>query len=389
MVKNNNEVYQTLDYIPEFKCVGKDCIDSCCIGWNIEFDKKTYQKYKNSSDKIINSISQKYVVKKEIKSDMAYAKVQQKKNSCPFLTKNNLCKAHSLLGKENLSLGCATYPRIIKKFKSTSFISGELSCPEIARLCLSKPNLKTKELTKDKLENIFNSNQIHSFEIPRDLPKDIMEFIKKTILKLSNKDTLFKNLEEIIQSLCKIHNVAKSRDFLSEKEKGILKENNLLMQIDFFPKFFFTNLADHSRFLKICIRAAQKSMYFNYSKKEFKKNFMYNYKYKFKKFMRENQFILKNFFKNEFIKNVEKFEISIDVFDNFIREVLFQINLSNFLIICLLFEDKKRLTIDDYIEVMSAISKDIQNSDEKKKLITNFFKKIDKNNLSIRLFDIY
>jgi hypothetical protein len=130
-------------------------------------------------------------------------------------------------------------------------------------------------------------------------------------------------------------------------------------------------------------------MYFNYSKKEFKKNFMYNYKYKFKKFMRENQFILKNFFKNEFIKNVEKFEISIDVFDNFIREVLFQINLSNFLIICLLFEDKKRLTIDDYIEVMSAISKDIQNSDEKKKLITNFFKKIDKNDLSIRLLDIY
>ena len=183
--------------------------------------------------------------------------------------------------------------------------------------------------------------------------------------------------------------MSKSIDFLSEKDKGMLKENNLLMQIDFLPKFFFTNLADHSRFLKICIKASQKSKYYNYSKKEFKKRFMYTYKYKFKKFILDNQFILKNFFINEFIKNVEKFEISIDAFDNFIREVLFQINLSNFLIICLLFEDKKKLTIDDYIEVISAISKAIQNSEEKKKLIINFFKKIDKNNLSIRLFDIY
>ena len=66
-----------------------------------------------------------------------------------------------------------------------------------------------------------------------------------------------------------------------------------------------------------------------------------------------------------------------------------QISLANFLIICLLYEDKKRLTIDDYVEVMSAISKDIQNSEEKKKLVINFFKKIDKNNLSIRLFDTY
>ena len=389
MAKNSNEVYQTPDYITEFKCIGKDCIDSCCIGWNIEFDKQTYQKYKNSSDKTINAISHKYIVKKKINSDISYAKVQSKNNSCPFLTNNNLCKAHSLLGKENLSLGCATYPRIIKKFKGIGFISGELSCPEIARLCLSKPNLKIKEFKKDKLENIFNSNKIHSFEISQDLPKDIMSFIKNTFLKLSNKDTFFKNLEEIILSFYKIHNMAKNNVFFSEKEMETLKENNLLIQINFLPKFFFTNLANHSRFLKICIKASQKSNYFNYSEKEFKKKFMYNYKFKFKKFMRENEFILKNFFINEFIKNVEKFEISIDAFDNFIREVLFQINLSNFLIICLLFEDKKKLTIDDYIEVISAISKAIQNSEEKKKLIINFFKKIDKNNLSIRLFDIY
>ena len=42
------------EYMLDFKCIGKDCIDSCCVGWNIEIDKKTFEKYKNSSNKKSN-----------------------------------------------------------------------------------------------------------------------------------------------------------------------------------------------------------------------------------------------------------------------------------------------------------------------------------------------
>ena len=66
-----------------------------------------------------------------------------------------------------------------------------------------------------------------------------------------------------------------------------------------------------------------------------------------------------------------------------------KLNMSNFLITCLAFEDNKKITIDDYIKVLSAIQKITQNSEDKKTLVINFFKKLDKNNLFLRLFDVY
>ncbi len=49
--------------------------------------------------------------------------------------------------------------------------------------------------------------------------------------------------------------------------------------------------------------------------------------------------------------------LSEDIFDNFIRKCLFKINVSDFLITCLTFEKNKKINLNDYIEVISAISK--------------------------------
>ena len=392
MVMNNNEIFLTPDYMINFKCIGKDCMDSCCTGWNIEIDKETYKNYINSSEKKINSISKKYIVKNSSEANLSYAKVKNKNQSCPFLADNKSCEAYNILGKENLSIGCSTYPRVVKKLGNFRFIAGELSCPEISKLCLSKPDIKLNKLKKNELKNIFNSNKIHTYDIPKDLPDKIRDFFEMVFIKLSNKETFFKNLEEIILYFYNINNkfnlFSKSNSFLLEKEK--LKESNLLMQSNFLPKMFFKkNLANHSRFLRICIEAAEKSKYFELTENDFKNIYIYNYKNKLTNFINDNNFIYKNFFLNEFIRNIESFQLSADDFDNFIREFLFKINISNFLIICLAFEENKKITLNDYIKVISAISKTFQNSKEKNMIIINFFKKLDKNNLFLRLFDIY
>ena len=392
MVMNNNEIFLTPDYMINFKCIGKDCMDSCCTGWNIEIDKETYKNYINSSEKKINSISKKYIVKNSSEANLSYAKVKNKNQSCPFLADNKSCEAYNILGKENLSIGCSTYPRVVKKLGNFRFIAGELSCPEISKLCLSKPDIKLNKLKKNELKNIFNSNKIHTYDIPQDLPDKIRDFFEMVFIKLSNKETFFKNLEEIILYFYNINNkfnfFYKSNSFLLEKEK--LKESNLLMQSNFLPKMFFKkNLANHSRFLRICIEAAEKSKYFELTENDFKIIYINNYKNKFNEFIKNYSYVYKNFFLNEFIKNIECFQLSTDIFDNFIREVLFKINISNFLITCLTFKENKRITLNNYIEVISAISKSTQNSKEKSMLIINFFKKLDTNNLFLRLFDIY
>ena len=122
---------------------------------------------------------------------------------------------------------------------------------------------------------------------------------------------------------------------------------------------------------------------------DFKIEYINNYNNKLNKFIRDNNFIYKNFFLNEFIRNIDCLVHSEDIFDNFIRICLFKISVSNFLITCLTFEEKKEISLNDYINIISAISKAFQNSSEINSQMINFFKKLDKNNLFLRLFDIY
>ena len=75
-----NQNFFVPEYIRDFKCIGKDCIDSCCVGWNITIDKSTFNKYKNSTSKEIKSISQKSLVKDDLKSNISYGKLVRENN---------------------------------------------------------------------------------------------------------------------------------------------------------------------------------------------------------------------------------------------------------------------------------------------------------------------
>ncbi len=389
---NNNEVFITPNYMAEFKCIGEKCKDSCCTGFNIDIDQNTFNKYISSTDKKINSISKQYIKKNKNNSNLSFAQIERKNNACAFLSDKKLCNAYSFLGKEHLSVGCSTYPRVIKKFSGTNFIAGELSCPEVSRLCLKNPNINIKKLKINDLKNIFNSNKVFKLDIKENLPEQINNFIDIVFSNLLNKDTVFNNLLEIILSFYKIHNktsfLQENKFSIFEKEK--LKENNLLIQSQFLPKICFKKNIDITlRYHIICAKAAENTKYFVFTDEEFKTKYYECYKNKFDKFIIKNKYILKNFFLNEFIKNIDTLISSTDTFDNFIREVLYKISISSFLTTCLAFNDNNPITNDDYIEVLSAIQKLTQNSQEKNILVTNFFKKIDKNNLFLRLFDIY
>ncbi len=93
---------------------------------------------------------------------------------------------------------------------------------------------------------------------------------------------------------------------------------------------FKENLDNHSRYLRIRIKAAEKSKYFDLTENDFKIKYINNYNIKLKKFIRENNFIYKNFFLNEFIRHIDCFMLSEDIFDNFIRKCLFKISVSDF-----------------------------------------------------------
>ena len=382
-----NQDFFVPEYMQDFECIGKDCIDSCCIGWNVEIDKKTFKKYENSQNKKIKLISQQFLVKKDTNSDISYGKLADHNNCCPFLSEEKLCNAYSLLGKENLSIGCSTYPRVIKKFDKIGFIAGDLSCPEIARLCLNKSNLKIKKVKQNKLLNIFNSKNVFSLEISKKIPDKISDFIEKVFYQINFRNTLFEALEQIIISYEKIFKNREYKSFSKDQNEKI-KDNSLLFETKILANICFSNLTSQSRYTTICKISANKSKYFQVSESEFVEKFINTYRTRFSEFKEKNEFIFKNFFINEFIKNIEGLISSKDFFDDLIREVILFLSLTNFLLVCQLFEENKKLTINSYVEILSAVIKKIQSSHQKKN-IKSFLKKLDNNNLFKRLVDLY
>ncbi len=37
---------KAMSYIKSFNCIGGRCPDNCCIGWDVDIDKKTYHDYR-------------------------------------------------------------------------------------------------------------------------------------------------------------------------------------------------------------------------------------------------------------------------------------------------------------------------------------------------------
>lgn len=130
------------EYMENFRCIGPDCEDSCCVGWQVDIDKENYLKYKKIQNEELKPMFGKMVNRKHNhKSDGSYAKIKMDiKGRCPFLNEKNLCKIHGILGEAYLSDTCALYPRYLRMVDGKFERSATMSCPEIARLALLNPD---------------------------------------------------------------------------------------------------------------------------------------------------------------------------------------------------------------------------------------------------------
>lgn len=129
------------DYMSDFACIGGDCEDTCCAGWKVIVDKKTYQKYRKVKDPVMRKTLAD-VVKRDRKStsDGSYAKiVLDDTGMCPLTDDKGLCTVHKELGESYLCNTCATYPRIFADVGGTIEKTLTLSCPEATRVVLNRP----------------------------------------------------------------------------------------------------------------------------------------------------------------------------------------------------------------------------------------------------------
>jgi lysine-N-methylase len=142
--KNKNVVEEFLapKYMTRFHCLGSSCPDTCCGWWNVFVDEPHYRKLR----KVMSSPQEKRELFSQAfipqdgdanQGEETYAAIRMGDDGyCRFLSKDHLCSIHKDFGPDVLPNICTLYPRMISLVGERVELTGELSCPEIARLCL-------------------------------------------------------------------------------------------------------------------------------------------------------------------------------------------------------------------------------------------------------------
>lgn len=128
-------------YYKKFSCIADACPDTCCAGWQIMIDDRSLKKYRHFKgafrNRLYNDIDWK---------EQAF---RQYDHRCAFLNEENLCDIYSEAGPDMLCDTCRKYPRHIEEFEGLREYSLSLSCPEAARIFLSRKE-KTTFVTIEK-----------------------------------------------------------------------------------------------------------------------------------------------------------------------------------------------------------------------------------------------
>lgn len=129
------------DYFVDFRCTADKCTESCCIGWEIDVDEKTKEKYRALSCEIGKEIAE--------KTKHGYFPLE-KDGRCAFLDRTGLCRIISELGDGYLCDICREHPRYYGVGRHGIEGGLGLGCEEAARIVLSLEELPAEvEIERD------------------------------------------------------------------------------------------------------------------------------------------------------------------------------------------------------------------------------------------------
>lgn len=174
------------DYYKKFRCIGSECKDNCCIGWEIDIDEDTDYFFQNTSSEF------KEKLKKNINRDEEAAHFILGENGrCPFLNKENLCDIIINFGDENIPYICREHPRFYNWYGDVKEVGLGLCCEEVCRIvfsCRDKIQLEVSETTgsigdeiSDKYESLFMIRE-KMIDIIQDRSTDIDQRLTRLVM---------------------------------------------------------------------------------------------------------------------------------------------------------------------------------------------------------------
>lgn len=369
-------------YMVDFKCIGSECIDTCCAGWDINIDADTYKKYINSEGNLKKLVKDKFIENKN--DDDFFNKgfmVLKEHSTCPFLNDNLLCDIHGDIGEDNLCITCKRYPRVYNIVDGIYEKSGLPSCIEICtKAFLNKDKMEFIEVEEDIDESSIEIRRIidsEAFEGTDSLLQYFWDIRVNSINILQNRDFSIEERLNILKYFYKeIERFYNKQDFDSiEEVLERFNEGNIYLKVLSGEKFsesneFYLRLLDNELIknirsirLKKCVKEYKNGVlkyddivkYINENKNEFISLNKYSY-------------IFENYLVNQVFKDLIPFNKA----ENLILSIGVLINSYKIIkayIIGISLNYENRINEQDIIRVIQSLSKDIEHNKGFKKLL--------------------
>lgn len=387
-------------YMNKFRCIGSKCEDTCCIGWNVTIDKKTYQNYRSCNDKDLKvKFKDKVKRNRTNPSELNYAKIKLNQDeSCPFLDDKKLCSIQCGLGEEYLSLTCTEYPRVFNKVDNILEKSATISCPEVARIILLNPQ-------KMEFDEIYEDVRIRNF-------------IKQTI-DINKFDSLNKPVKYFWQLRIFTISLLQKRNlklwerliilgFFYEKVEEYIKERKSKEIPNLIAKY--TSMIDNGVFdgmldniptqttlqMKILKELIDERVYRGVSSKRYveclneclhgigyikgvdMKNSGNSYKDNYEKYyypyMSKKEYILENYLVNYVFENLSPFNGKRTVFENYVIMII-HYSLIKLNLIGMIGYHKEKFCDEHIIKLIQSFAKTVEHNDEFLNHINELLKK--------------
>lgn len=206
-------------YYKDFRCIADKCRHSCCIGWEIDVDGDTLEKYKALKEgygrEIVSTVDF---------SDSPCFKLLNN-DRCPHLDERGLCRIITNVGEEYLCDICREHPRFYNDTVRGKEVGIGLSCEEAARIILSSDSYAEMILLKE------DGDKTDSPEFDATPYREVLFSILSDSLLL-HKDKLLKIYNTFGFSYPLISN-ERARELISELEYLNEENKRLFLCYDF------------------------------------------------------------------------------------------------------------------------------------------------------------
>lgn len=210
--------YRKPSYYEEFKCIAKDCPDTCCAGWEIVIDKDTMSRYQSMGGELGE-----YILSNVNKEEGVYKRCG---NRCAFLNADNLCDLIIRAGEDKLCRTCDKYPRHFEEYGNLLESLISISCPVAAKMIIAREE-------KDSFSSYSDDKPPLSKDVDKKLLSCICD-IRDTLFSLmtDRKDDINVRIKKILAVGEKVQPLIYQYEKLGIKKIVPFYKSNILKKVN-------------------------------------------------------------------------------------------------------------------------------------------------------------